>query len=247
MDALNGINQLGGSPFANSNTLLMPGGLGAATDRLGIGPTAGLDPASSRLLLEQSQVTTATTVQLMQLLVGLLANQPNAQKGANQQQGVNAVGGNAASGGSADASSGSQGSNAAGGASGASGAGQAPPKDDADIGEIKNFIKTAASAYGADPKVLEGIAQRESNFKTDAVNNWDSNAKKGTPSKGMFQFIEPTFKSMAPKAKAAKPEAWAGMGEPNFADWRHQALVTAWAIANGQGSHWATYKAAGGK
>lgn len=245
MDALNGLNQLGGSPFANSSTLLMPGALGSATDRLGIGPTAGLDPTSTRLLLEQSQVTTATTVQLMQLLAGLLANQPNAQKNGKDQGGVNAVGGSSPnSGGGADAMNGA---NGAQGASGANGSGQAPPKDNADINEIKDFIKTAASAYGADPKVLEGIAQRESNFKPDAVNNWDSNAKKGTPSKGMFQFIEPTFKSMAPKAKAAKPEAWAGMGEPNFLDWRHQALVTAWAIANGQGSHWATYKAAGGK
>jgi hypothetical protein len=247
VDPITGLNPLGGSPFANSNTLLMPGALGSATDRLGIGPTAGLDPASTRLLLEQSQVTTATTVQLMQLLVGLLANQPHAQKNGKEQGGVNAINGSSAAGangGAADASNGAQGANSA---QGASGAGQAPPKDNADINEIKDFIKTAASAYGADPKVLEGIAQRESNFKPDAVNNWDSNAKKGTPSKGMFQFIEPTFKSMAPKAKAAKPEAWAGMGEPNFLDWRHQALVTAWAIANGQGSHWATYKAAGGK
>ncbi len=115
------------------------------------------------------------------------------------------------------------------------------PKDQ---GEIDSFIQGAASAYGADPKVLKEIARRESNFKADAVNNWDSNAKKGTPSKGMFQFIEPTFKSMAPKAKAANPKAWEGLGELNWMDWRQQALVCAWAIANGQGSHWATYNAA---
>ncbi|MBI3928434.1 MAG: transglycosylase SLT domain-containing protein [Armatimonadetes bacterium] len=110
-----------------------------------------------------------------------------------------------------------------------------------------SFIKQAASAYGADPNVLVEMARRESGFKTGAVNDWDSNAQKGTPSKGLFQFIEPTFKSMAPKAKAANPGAWAGMGEFNWMDWRQQALVAAWAIANGQGSHWTTYKASGGR
>ena len=121
------------------------------------------------------------------------------------------------------------------------------PAKNASKAEIDAFIKQAAKAYGADASVLSKIAQYESGFKPDAVNNWDSNAKKGTPSKGMFQFIEPTFNSMAPKAKKANPEAWAGLGELNWMDWRQQALTTAWAIANGQGSHWATYKKAGGR
>jgi TP901 family phage tail tape measure protein len=37
------------------------------------------------------------------------------------------------------------------------------------------------------------IAQRESGFNPRAINLWDSNAKKGIPSKGMFQTIDPTF------------------------------------------------------
>ena len=41
------------------------------------------------------------------------------------------------------------------------------------------------------------VAKRESNFQAGAVNNWDSNAKAGTPSKGMFQMIEPSFKAYA--------------------------------------------------
>ena len=140
----------------------------------------------------------------------------------------------------------------AGGGAGASGAQSgggvsSASKDTSDKGEIQSYIAEAAKAYGADPKVLTEMARRESNFDTGAVNDWDSNAQKGTPSKGLMQFIEPTFKSMAPKAKAANPKAWEGIGEFDWNDWRQQALVAAWAVANGQGSHWAPYKAAGGK
>ncbi|MGG7653498.1 tape measure protein [Kocuria rosea] len=35
--------------------------------------------------------------------------------------------------------------------------------------------------------------QQESNFDPNAVNNWDSNARAGTPSKGVMQVIGPTF------------------------------------------------------
>lgn len=158
--------------------------------------------------------------------------------------------GNSAFGGAAPSQA-SGGANAGGGAgaSGAQGGGgvSSASKDTSDKGEIQSYIAEAAKAYGADPKVLTEMARRESNFDTGAVNDWDSNAKKGTPSKGLMQFIEPTFKSMAPKAKAANPKAWEGIGEFDWNDWRQQALVAAWAVANGQGSHWATYKAAGGK
>lgn len=37
------------------------------------------------------------------------------------------------------------------------------------------------------------IVQRESNWDADVVNRWDSNADKGTPSKGLMQVIKPTF------------------------------------------------------
>lgn len=142
-------------------------------------------------------------------------------------------------------SSGAATSSATGGTNAMSG--DAPSNNTTDQNEIKGYISQAAQAYGADPQVLTEMARRESSFKTDVANNWDSNAKKGTPSKGLFQFIEPTFKSMAPKAKAANPKAWEGLGELNWNDWRQQALTAAWAVANGQGSHWSTYKASGGK
>ena len=39
----------------------------------------------------------------------------------------------------------------------------------------------------------------ESGGNPKAINNWDSNAKKGTPSKGLMQVIDPTFKAHAMK------------------------------------------------
>lgn len=112
----------------------------------------------------------------------------------------------------------------------------------------RSFITQAAADYGTDPGVLDKIAGLESNYRPGAVNNWDSNAAKGTPSKGMFQFIEPTFNAFARQAKAADPQAWSGLGPLNWGDWRQQAEATSWAIAHGHGGDWATYgKALGAK
>ena len=43
------------------------------------------------------------------------------------------------------------------------------------------------------------VAKRESNYTANAVNDWDINAQNGTPSKGMFQMIEPSFRTYAIK------------------------------------------------
>ncbi|MEU6541318.1 transglycosylase SLT domain-containing protein [Streptomyces sp. NPDC047000] len=46
------------------------------------------------------------------------------------------------------------------------------------------------------PGTYNGIyrnVMRESSGNPGAVNNWDSNAAKGTPSKGLLQVIDPTF------------------------------------------------------
>ena len=190
----------------------------------------------------------------------LQGNNPPAN-GATQPDGAAPVGGNQggatpvgngggtpAGGGSAPSGGGAPSGGAApsGGSPGAGGANEAGAGQGAGAGkeEVDQFIQFAAQSYGANPKVLSEIARRESNFNTgDIANNWDSNAKKGNPSKGMFQFIEPTFKSMMPQAKAANPGAWQGVTE-NWTDWKAQALTTAWAITNGKGSHWSTYQAA---
>lgn len=42
--------------------------------------------------------------------------------------------------------------------------------------------------------IIKGVIKHESNGSETIVNNWDSNAAAGTPSMGLLQFIEPTFK-----------------------------------------------------
>ncbi|EGG46694.1 MULTISPECIES: transglycosylase SLT domain-containing protein [Streptomyces] len=54
----------------------------------------------------------------------------------------------------------------------------------------------AVMAQNGIPGSYEGIHRnimRESSGNPLAVNNWDSNAAKGTPSKGLLQIIDPTF------------------------------------------------------
>ena len=50
------------------------------------------------------------------------------------------------------------------------------------------------------PKRLAALLRRmnqESGYNPRAINNWDSNAKAGTPSKGLMQVIQPTFDAYA--------------------------------------------------
>ena len=47
------------------------------------------------------------------------------------------------------------------------------------------------------PDDLRSVIQHESGGNPTATNNWDSNAKKGTPSKGLMQTIDPTFQAFA--------------------------------------------------
>lgn len=60
------------------------------------------------------------------------------------------------------------------------------------------LIKAAAammhvSVSAGDISHIMNVIQHESGGRAGAVNDWDSNAAKGTPSKGILQFIEPTF------------------------------------------------------
>jgi len=56
----------------------------------------------------------------------------------------------------------------------------------------KGILDPAARARWT--RGMDVVASRESNYR-DVMNNWDSNAAKGTPSAGVFQFIKPTFDS----------------------------------------------------
>ncbi|WP_098025933.1 transglycosylase SLT domain-containing protein [Streptomyces sp. st115] len=67
--------------------------------------------------------------------------------------------------------------------------------DDLD-GWIKESL--AVMAQHGIPGTYEGIHRnimRESSGNPAAINNWDSNAVKGTPSKGLLQVIDPTFQA----------------------------------------------------
>jgi SLT domain-containing protein len=57
--------------------------------------------------------------------------------------------------------------------------------------DIKGIRDPAARARWE--RGMDLVARRESNYDANAVNNWDSNAARGTPSKGAWQFIAPTF------------------------------------------------------
>lgn len=57
--------------------------------------------------------------------------------------------------------------------------------------DIKGIHDPAARARWE--RGMDLVARRESDYNADAVNDWDSNAARGTPSKGAWQFIGPTF------------------------------------------------------
>ena len=70
-------------------------------------------------------------------------------------------------------------------------------------GNVQDWIKQAQEILRANginvpdadvPKIW-AIIQHESGGNPHAQNNWDSNAAKGTPSKGLMQCIDPTFNS----------------------------------------------------
>ncbi|GAA3534097.1 transglycosylase SLT domain-containing protein [Nonomuraea rosea] len=68
-------------------------------------------------------------------------------------------------------------------------------------GQVADWINQAitilkAQGYPADkmnPNDIWMIIKHESGGNPNAINNWDSNAAKGTPSKGLMQTIDPTF------------------------------------------------------
>ncbi|MEW6979551.1 transglycosylase SLT domain-containing protein [Bacillus pumilus] len=63
---------------------------------------------------------------------------------------------------------------------------------------VQQWLMAALTATGTSMSWLPGlmtIAQNESRGNPKAINLWDSNAKRGTPSKGLMQTIGPTFNS----------------------------------------------------
>ncbi|QHW36853.1 phage tail tape measure protein [Staphylococcus ursi] len=75
------------------------------------------------------------------------------------------------------------------------------------------------------------VAKRESNYQPNVVNNWDINALRGDPSRGLFQIIGSTFRANA------KP------GYNNFSNPLHQAISAMRYIVARYG--WGGFKRAG--
>ncbi|WP_050748987.1 peptidoglycan DD-metalloendopeptidase family protein [Shouchella clausii] len=69
-------------------------------------------------------------------------------------------------------------------------------------GMVKTWIMQAINATGVPKSWLEPlatIAQKESGGNPRAINLWDSNYRRGTPSKGLMQTIDPTFNAYKKK------------------------------------------------
>ncbi|MBP2475766.1 WXG100 family type VII secretion target [Crossiella equi] len=100
-------------------------------------------------------------------------------------------------------SGGGSGTGGGGGGGGGLGPSGAPPPGGgpAPQGQVAEWINQAieilkAQGYPVDkmnPNDIWMIIQKESGGNPHAINNWDSNAAKGTPSKGLMQTIDPTF------------------------------------------------------
>ncbi|HDP5859674.1 TPA: phage tail tape measure protein [Staphylococcus aureus] len=75
------------------------------------------------------------------------------------------------------------------------------------------------------------VAKRESNYQSNAVNNWDINAQRGDPSKGLFQIIGSTFRANAKS------------GYTNFNNPVHQGISAMQYIVRRYG--WGGFKRAG--
>ncbi|MFJ9588598.1 transglycosylase SLT domain-containing protein [Streptomyces acidicola] len=73
-----------------------------------------------------------------------------------------------------------------------------PASDTTYTNDLDGWIRQALDVMAKNgiPGSYDGIHRnimRESSGNPQAINNWDSNAAKGTPSKGLLQVIDPTF------------------------------------------------------
>ncbi|MBB4906527.1 WXG100 family type VII secretion target [Actinophytocola algeriensis] len=97
----------------------------------------------------------------------------------------------------------STGSGGSGGGGGGLGSSGGPPAGGPPPGNVQEWINQAIEILRQnginvgpeDAQRIWQIIQHESGGNPHAINNWDSNAAKGTPSKGLMQCIDPTFDS----------------------------------------------------
>ncbi|MGW0894383.1 transglycosylase SLT domain-containing protein [Saccharopolyspora sp. NPDC002578] len=112
-------------------------------------------------------------------------------------------GSSSGSGGPGGSSSGSEGSSGSSGSSGGLGSSGGPPSSGPPPGDVDQWIREAIKILQENgiPVTEDNIdeiwtiIEKESGGDPHAINDWDSNAAKGTPSKGLMQCIDPTFEA----------------------------------------------------
>ncbi|WP_188990335.1 transglycosylase SLT domain-containing protein [Saccharopolyspora thermophila] len=121
------------------------------------------------------------------------------------QQSTTPGGGPSSSGGSGGSGGGGEygGSGGSGGGGGGLGPSGGPPAGGPPPGNVEQWIREAIKILQANgiPVTEDNIdeiwtiIEKESGGNPHAINNWDSNAARGTPSKGLMQCIDPTFQA----------------------------------------------------
>ncbi|MBW4715662.1 transglycosylase SLT domain-containing protein [Saccharothrix obliqua] len=98
---------------------------------------------------------------------------------------------------------GSGGGSGGGGGMGGLGPSGGPPSSGPPPGNVEQWIREAIKILQANGipvteaniREIWTIIEKESGGNPHAINDWDSNAAKGTPSKGLMQCIDPTFQA----------------------------------------------------
>lgn len=151
---------------------------------------------------DDSQALNSDDMSLLAALLMALASQRASGNDGGQAPSVPGMGSGgggvrSSGGGAPTGRTGNGGASGTGATQGTSGTGPAPSGQ---VGQWieqarQELIKAGVPADKMDPSDIAAIIQHESSGDPNAVNNWDSNAAAGTPSKGLMQCIQPTFDS----------------------------------------------------
>lgn len=108
------------------------------------------------------------------------------------------------------------------------------------MGVSEGLIRAAASLMkvslsAGDVSHIMNVIQHESGGRANAINGWDSNAKKGTPSKGILQYIDPTFQTYA---MPGHTNIWSPLDQLialfNDSTWRSDLKLGGWGPTGGR-------------
>ncbi len=152
-------------------------------------------------LLRQSNEAIKRAQELMKTEVGDgFSSVPEPGSAQSQQNATGGITGGGGSGGGSG-TGGSGGGGAGGGGLAGYGPSGPPPSSGPPPGNVEQWIREAIKILQANgiPVTEDNIdeiwtiIEKESGGNPHALNDWDSNAAKGTPSKGLMQCIDPTF------------------------------------------------------